>query len=96
MRDGIDLIEIKSTVSSKVREILEHFIDFSWGCGMPHGLCCNDLHCLHSETEVVSWDYANRDSHWHFRQVRLQPSGSEHSKIIHGLYSCDTVMFTKN
>lgn len=50
-------------------ELLEHFIDLSQSSRMPHGLSCNNLHCILSETEAVSQDYAERDSHWHCKQV---------------------------
>jgi len=44
----------------------------------------------------VSQDHTNREPASTASRRRLQPPGSQHSKIIHGLYSCDTVMFPKD
>lgn len=45
---------------SKGGELLEHFMDFSQSSRMPHGLCCNNLRSVLSETAAVSQGYANR------------------------------------
>lgn len=68
--------------SSKGEEILELFIDSSQGSRMPHGLCCNNLHCTLSGTELCPSTALTGTPLAPQAGAGLQPPGSQRSTII--------------